>query len=103
MTEPTISEVYRIVQRIEKVLITGNGQAPLVSKVAKLEEQADNLSALLAYDRQQIDVLRDMARRSVETAQYANRNSGRWGAAAGGVVSLIAGVLIAFTELTAKR
>lgn len=101
--EPTLSEVYRAVLRIEKVLITGNGQPPLVTKVAKLEEQQDALEALLAYDRQQIDNLREQARVSVETAKGAARHSGRWGAAAGGVVSLIAGVLIAIAETVGKR
>lgn len=101
--EPTLSEVYRAVLRIEKVLITGNGTPPLVTKVAKLEEQSDALESLLAYDRQQIDALRNLARESAETAKGAARHSGRWGAAAGGVVSLIAGVILAIAEKVGKN
>lgn len=103
MSDPTIAEVYRTVLRIEKVLLTGNGTPPLVTIVAKLEEQGEAMKALLAYDRQQIDALREASRVSIEVAQHATRNSSKWGATAGGIVTLVTAALIGITDALVKR
>ena len=89
----TLGEVYRAVQRIEKVLIFGNGQPALTTRVGTIEGRLDTHEDLLAYDRQQIDALRTKPKRVAVT----------WGGAGGGIVAVIGGAVLFVLEALGRK
>lgn len=89
----TLGEVYRAVQRIEKILVLGNGQPAVVTRLGAVEGRLDAHEDLLAYDRSQIDTLRSQPKRA----------AAKWGGGAGAIVTIIGGVLVFVLEALGRK
>lgn len=83
-------------ENLEKVLVIGNGQASVVQRMTTAEGRLNAHESLIAYDRSRIDILRD-------TPKKARVAGTRWGAFAGGLVSVLAAAALAVLEALNKR